>query len=53
MRLYAFGSLILVSVFALLAHAEHIPQPPGPAYGGFIPGNWQHSSDENTASGCN
>jgi len=52
MRLFAFGSLIIVSIFALLAHAERLPHPPGPTYGGFIPGDWEHRSNDQAGPGC-
>jgi hypothetical protein len=52
-RLFTFSVFLLVSVAALLAHAERLPHPPGPAYGGFIPDNWTPGNKETLETGCN
>jgi hypothetical protein len=52
-RLFSFSTLLMVSVIALLAHAERLPHPPGPAYGGFMPDSWTPPGSEAVDAGCN
>ena len=52
-RLISFSALLLISVIALLAHAERLPHPPGPAFAGFMPDSWAPSGDEAIETGCN
>ena len=52
MKSFTIGSLIVISILALIAHADRLPQPPGPAYDGFMPGNWQYRETPDPAAGC-
>gem|GEM_PF-6838082 len=52
MKLISVSGLILISIVTIWAHADRLPNPPGPAYGGFIPGGIQYKSDESATSGC-
>lgn len=51
MRISIGVSLLLISIFALWAHADRLPNPPGPAYSGFMPGDWQYRSEVDSG-GC-
>jgi len=46
MRIFSIGGLILISIVTIWAHADRLPHPPGPAYSGFIPGDWQYREDQ-------
>jgi hypothetical protein len=52
MRLLGMSGLILISIVTIWAHADRLPNPPGPAYSGFIPGDWQYKNDPPDESGC-
>ena len=52
MKTFTLISMILITVAALIVHADRLPQPPGPAYSGFMPGNWQYRPDEAENPGC-
>ena len=52
MKVFVISSLILISVMALIAHADRLPHPPGPAYSGFMPGDWQYRPDETGTPDC-
>ncbi|MCW8962791.1 MAG: hypothetical protein OQL16_03265 [Gammaproteobacteria bacterium] len=52
MRIIGLSGLILISIVALWAHADRLPNPPGPAYSGFMPGDWQYKNTPDETSGC-
>jgi hypothetical protein len=52
MRIPLVISLLLISIVALWAHAERLPTPPGPAYSGFMPGDWQYRAASDSTGGC-
>ena len=52
MRIIGFTGLLLVSILGLWAHADRLPTPPGPAYSGFMPGDWQYNRNPEPIADC-
>ena len=52
MRFIVFSGFMLISIVTLWAHADRLPSPPGPAYSGFIPGDWQYKEKQTEEGGC-
>lgn len=52
MRIIGISGVILISIMTLWAHADRLPSPPGPAYSGFMPGDWQYKEQQADEGGC-
>ena len=52
MRIIGISGAILISIMTLWAHADRLPSPPGPAYSGFMPGDWQYKEQQADEGVC-